>query len=62
VLSALFSETDLFLRAGEDGLSYGFNLSESDIGITQSMDAQLRGLEGKLDKSLAMQAEIEHRQ
>src|SRR5262245_62163054 len=61
-LNTLFSETDLFLRAGEGGLSYGFNLSESDIGITQSMDAQLRGLELKLDQSLATQAELEHRQ
>ena len=61
-LSALFSETDLFLRADEGGLSYGFNLSESDIGITQSMDAQLRGLGGKLGKSLARQAEVVHRQ
>jgi hypothetical protein len=61
-LSSLFSETDLFLRDSEGGQSYGFNLSESDIGITQSMDTQLRGLEGKLDKSLATKAELEHRQ
>jgi hypothetical protein len=62
VLSTLFSETDLFLRAGENELSYGVNLGESDAGILQSMDAQLRGLEGKLEKSLAAQAELEHRQ
>jgi hypothetical protein len=31
-LSALFSETDLFLRAGEGELSYGVNLGESDAG------------------------------
>ncbi len=59
--SSLFSEADLFLRAGEGGLSYGFNLGESDIGILRSMDAQLRGLEGKLEKSLAAQARLEHR-
>ncbi|MCG3145098.1 MAG: hypothetical protein HONDAALG_02639 [Gammaproteobacteria bacterium] len=61
-LSSLFSETDLFLRAGEGEPSYGINLGESDAGVTQSMDAQLRGLEGKLEKSLAAQAELEHRQ
>jgi hypothetical protein len=60
-LSALFSDTDLFLRAGEGELSYGVNLGESDAGVIQSMDAQLRGLEGKLEKSLAEQAELEHR-
>ncbi|MCI0664932.1 MAG: hypothetical protein L0220_28040 [Acidobacteria bacterium] len=61
-LSSLFSETDLFLRAGESEPGYGVNLGESDAGILQSMDAQLRGLEGKLEKSLAAQAELEHRQ
>jgi hypothetical protein len=61
-LSALFSETDLFLRAGEGEPGYGVSLGESDAGIIQSMDAQLRGLEGKLEKSLAAQAELEHRQ
>ncbi len=60
-LSTLFSATDLFLRAGEGELSYGFNIGESDPGILQSMDAQLRGLEGKLEKSLAAQAQLEHR-
>lgn len=59
--SALFSDTDLFLRAGENELSYGVNLGESDAGVIQSMDAQLRGLEGKLEKSLAEQSELEHR-
>jgi hypothetical protein len=61
-LSSLFSETDLFLRAGESEPGYSVNLGESDAGIIQSMDAQLRGLEGKLEKSLAAQAELEHRQ
>jgi hypothetical protein len=61
-LSSLFSETDLFLRAGEGEPGYGVNLGESDAGMLQSMDAQLRGLEGKLEKSLAAQAELEHRQ
>jgi hypothetical protein len=60
-LSALFSDTDLFLRVGENEMSYGVNLGESDVGVIQSMDAQLRGLEGKLEKSLAEQAELEHR-
>jgi hypothetical protein len=61
VLSSLFSETDLFLRAGEGEPGYGVNLGESDAGVIQSMDAQLRELEGKLEKSLAAQAELEHR-
>ncbi|MGH9835544.1 MAG: hypothetical protein ACRD9Y_21190 [Blastocatellia bacterium] len=61
-LSSLFSETDLFLRASDGEPGYGVNLGESDAGILQSMDAQLRGLEGKLEKSLAAQAGLEHRQ
>ncbi len=61
-LSSLFSETDLFLLASEGEPGYGVNLGESDAGILQSMDAQLRGLEGRLEKSLAAQAELEHRQ
>ncbi len=60
--SSLFSETSLFLCAGEGEMGYGVKLGESDIGILQSMYAQLRGLEGKLEKSLAAQAGLEHRQ
>src|SRR5215510_11320638 len=60
-LSSLFSEVDLFLRASEGEMSYGVNLGESDAGVTQSMDAQLRGLESRLEKSLATQRELEHR-
>jgi len=60
-LSSLFSDVDLFLRAGEGEMSYGVNLGESDAGVTQSMDAQLRGLESRLEKSLATQRELEHR-
>jgi len=61
-LSSLFSEINLFLRAGESEISYGVNLGESDAGVIQSMDAQLRGLESRLEKSLATQRELEHRQ
>jgi hypothetical protein len=61
-LSSLFSETNLFLRASECEMSYGVNLGESDAGAIQSMDAQLRGLESRLEKSLATQRELEHRQ
>jgi hypothetical protein len=60
-LSALFSDTDLYLRVGENEMSYSVNLGESDVGVIQSIDAQLRGLEGKLEKSLAEQSELEHR-
>ncbi|MGH9768005.1 MAG: hypothetical protein ACREAB_11270, partial [Blastocatellia bacterium] len=60
-LSSLFSDLDLFLRAGEGEISYGVNLGESDAGVIQSMDAQLRGLESRLEKSLATQRELEHR-
>jgi len=60
-LSSLFSEVDLFLRAGEGEMIYGVNLGESDTGAIQSMDAQLRGLESRLEKSLATQRELEHR-
>lgn len=61
-LSSLFSEVDTFLRASEGEAAYGFNLGDSDAGIVQSMDAQLRGIDGKLEKSLASQRELEHRQ
>jgi len=61
-LSSLFSETDLFLRASECEMRYGVSLGESDTGIIQSMDAKLRGLESRLEKSLAAQRELEHRQ
>ncbi|MCI0524810.1 MAG: hypothetical protein L0Y75_06055, partial [Acidobacteria bacterium] len=61
-LSSLFSEINLFLRAGEGEMSYGVNLGESDAGVIQSMDAQLRGLESRLEKSLAAQRELKHRQ
>ncbi len=60
-LSSLFSDLDLFLRAGEGEISYGVNLGESDTGVIQSMDAQLRGLENRLEKSLTTQRELEHR-
>jgi hypothetical protein len=61
-LSSLFSEIDLFLRAGECEMSYGINLGESDAGVILSMDAQLRGIESRLEKSLSTQRELEHRQ
>jgi hypothetical protein len=61
-LSSLFSEIDLFLRASECEMSYGVNLGESDAGVILSMDAQLRGIESRLEKSLATQRELEHRQ
>jgi hypothetical protein len=61
-LSSLFSETNLFLRASECEMSYGVNLGESDAGVILSMDAQLRGIESRLEKSLATQRELEHRQ
>jgi sorbitol-specific phosphotransferase system component IIA len=61
-LSSLFSEINLFLRASEGEMSYGVSLGESDTGVIQSMDAQLRGLESRLEKSLAAQRELEHRQ
>lgn len=60
-LSSLFSEVDTFLRVGEGGAAYSFNLGDSDVGIIQSMDAQLRGIDGKLEKALASQRELEHR-
>ncbi|MEP7342653.1 MAG: helicase-related protein [Acidobacteriota bacterium] len=64
LLSSLFSQTEMSLRLSAQGKSdaaYSFNVGESDAGIIQSMDAQLRGLEGKLEKSLAAQTELEHR-
>jgi helicase-like protein len=40
-------ETWLYLKLKDRSAEYGFNLTESDAGIIQSMDARLRGL-GKL--------------
>jgi hypothetical protein len=52
-LSSLFSDAELFLRTSEGEQAYSFNLGESDAGVTQSMDAQLRGIDDKLTKAIA---------
>ena len=44
--SSLFSQTEMSLRLsapGQSDAAYSFNVGESDAGIIQSMDAQLRG-------------------
>jgi hypothetical protein len=61
-LSTLFSQADLFLRVDGGEQVYPINLGDSDAGIIQSIDAQLRGLEDKMVKSIASQRELEHRQ
>ena len=62
LLSSLFSQTQMALRVGAGEQLFNFNVGESDIGIIQSMDAQLRGLDHKLQQSLAAQQELQHRQ
>lgn len=60
-LSALFTQTEMSLRVGANDVTYSFNVGESDAGIIQSMDAQLRGLEGKLEQARCRQQELRHR-
>jgi hypothetical protein len=47
LLTNRLAETWLYLKLKDRSAEYGFNLTESDAGIIQSMDARLRGL-GKL--------------
>ncbi len=61
-LSSLFAETETALRLPGSESAYHFNLGESDLGIIQSLDAQLRGLDHKLEQALATQRELQHRQ
>lgn len=63
-LGALFSQPELALRvktAEREALTYSCNVGESDIGIIQSMDAQLRGLETKLEQARRTEQELRHR-
>lgn len=61
-LSSLFAETETALRLPNSEQAYHFHLGESDLGIIQSLDAQLRGLDHKLEQALATQRELQHRQ
>jgi len=64
LLSSLFSQTEMSLRLsapGQSDAAYSFNVGESDAGIIQSMDAQLRGLEARLEQARAAQRELQHR-
>ena len=61
-LSSLFAETETALRLPDSEQAYHFNLGESDVGIIQSIDAQLRGLDHKLEQARATEHELQHRQ
>lgn len=61
LLSSLFSQTEMSLRLSASDAAYSFNVGESDAGIIQSMDAQLRGLEMRLEQARATQRELQHR-
>src|SRR5262249_31059671 len=41
----LFGQASLYLRLKDYRMEYGFNLTDSDAGIIQSMDARLRGID-----------------
>ena len=41
----LFGQASLYLRLKDYRLEYGFNLTDSDAGIIQSMDVRLRGID-----------------
>ncbi len=53
----LFGQASLYLRLKGFRMEYGFNLTDSDAGILQSMDARLRGI----DKRFAEAEEIRGR-
>jgi hypothetical protein len=41
----LFGQATLYLRLKDYRVEYGFNLTDSDAGVIQSMDARLRGID-----------------
>jgi hypothetical protein len=47
----LFGEVRLYLKLKDSNIGYVFNLTDSDVGIIQSMDARLRNLEKRRDES-----------
>lgn len=47
----LFGEVRLYLKLKDSHIGYIFNLTDSDAGIIQSMDARLRNLEKKRDEA-----------
>ncbi|MCI0392136.1 MAG: hypothetical protein MOB07_25680 [Acidobacteria bacterium] len=44
----LFGQASLYLRLKDYRVEYGFNLTDSDAGIIQSMDARLRSIDKRL--------------
>lgn len=60
--SSLFTQTETALRVKAGEQAYSFNIGESDLGIIQSIDAQLRGLDHKLEQAHATERELQHRQ
>ncbi len=58
---SLFALTETALRVSAGEPAYHFNLGESDIGMIQSMDAQLRGLDAKLEQARHTERELKHR-
>lgn len=59
--SSLFTQTETALRVNAGEPAYSFNIGESDPGIIQSIDAQLRGLDHKLEQARATERELQHR-
>lgn len=47
----LFGEVRLYLKLKDSHIGYVFNLTDSDAGIIQSMDARLRNLEKRRDEA-----------
>jgi hypothetical protein len=45
---SLFGQSSLYLRLKHHRVEYGFNLTDSDAGIIQSMDARLRSIDKRL--------------
>jgi hypothetical protein len=58
----LFGQASLYLRLKDYRLEYGFNLTDSDAGIIQSMDARLRGIDKRFaEVEETRQRLIDHR-
>ncbi len=52
---------ELWLRLDETGVGLECKLGDSDLGVIQSMDAQLRSLETRLAQAAQQQRRVEHR-
>jgi hypothetical protein len=60
--AALFPPVEGFLCLPGCKLLYLFKFGDSELGVIQSIDAQIRAIDSHLDRALKNQAEIKHKQ